>query len=95
MLKVHQASGALLDIVRLLDATLLPDQPHWEWRSDIYDVILWRTPVLKPVSATWLEAARDRGSAPACCPCTRAATYRPPVTHTRAKENPDQHEREH
>ncbi|MFF4699995.1 hypothetical protein [Streptomyces chattanoogensis] len=63
VLKVDKASGALLGIVRLLDATLLPDQPHWEWRQDVYDVILWRAPVLKPVSAEWLEAARRRGSA--------------------------------
>jgi hypothetical protein len=63
VLKIDQASGALLGIVRLLDATLLPEQPHWEWRSDVYDVILWRAPVLKSVSAEWLEAARDRGSA--------------------------------
>jgi hypothetical protein len=63
VLKVDQTSGALLGIVRLLDATVLPDQPHWEWRPDVYDVILWRAPEQRPVSATWLEAARDRGSA--------------------------------
>ena len=63
VLKVHERNGSLLGIVRLLDATLLPDKPHWEWRPDAYDVILWSTPEPKPVSAAWLEAARQRGSA--------------------------------
>jgi hypothetical protein len=88
VLKVDQASGALLGIVRLLDATLLPDQPHWEWRQDAYDVILWRAPQLKPVSAEWLEAARDRGSA-LLYGATRHHRYDarrlgPPPVHARA-----------
>ncbi|MFG3517658.1 hypothetical protein [Streptomyces bobili] len=63
VLKVDSVSGALLGIVRLLDATLLPDRPRSEWRPDAYDVILWTAPELKPVSAAWLETARQRGSA--------------------------------
>ncbi|MFE6904030.1 hypothetical protein ACFVFJ_45745 [Streptomyces sp. NPDC057717] len=63
VLKVDQTTGALLGIVRLLDATLLPDQPHWEWRPDLYDVLLWRAGERKAASPAWLEAARQRGSA--------------------------------
>ncbi|MEU5632266.1 hypothetical protein ACH47C_24165 [Streptomyces rishiriensis] len=62
VLKVHETNGTLLGIVRLLDATLVPDKPR-EWRPDAYDVILWSAPEPKPVSAAWLECARDRGSA--------------------------------
>ncbi|MFM9812903.1 hypothetical protein ACKI16_30880 [Streptomyces scabiei] len=62
VLKVHETNGTLLGIVRLLDATLLPDKPR-EWRPDAYDVILWSAPEPKPVSAAWLESARDRGTA--------------------------------
>ncbi|WP_369228567.1 hypothetical protein AB5J52_48870 (plasmid) [Streptomyces sp. R39] len=62
VLKVHETNGTLLGIVRLLDATLLPDSPR-EWRPDAYDVILWSAPEPNPVSAAWLETARERGSA--------------------------------
>ncbi|MGX1266828.1 hypothetical protein [Streptomyces phaeoluteigriseus] len=62
VLKVHETNGTLLGIVRLLDATLVPDKPR-EWRPDAYDVILWSASEPKPVSAAWLECARDRGSA--------------------------------
>ncbi|MFR0367495.1 hypothetical protein [Streptomyces sp. MCC20] len=62
VLKVHESNGTLLGIVRLLDATLLPDSPR-EWRPDAYDVILWSAPEPTPVSAVWLETARQRGSA--------------------------------
>ncbi|WP_331732061.1 hypothetical protein [Streptomyces sp. NBC_00989] len=63
VLKVDGTRGALLGIVRLLDATLLPDRPRREWRTDAYDVILWTAPELTTVSAEWLETARRRGSA--------------------------------
>ncbi len=42
VLKIDRTSGALLGIVRLLDATLLPERQPWEWRQDVYDRILWR-----------------------------------------------------
>ncbi|WP_433920723.1 PIN domain-containing protein [Streptomyces canus] len=32
LLKTDQAASVRPAIVRFLDATLLPDQPHWEWR---------------------------------------------------------------
>ncbi|WP_220451647.1 hypothetical protein [Streptomyces anthocyanicus] len=62
VLKIDRTSGALLGIVRLLDATLLPDRQPWEWRKDVYDRILWRAPVPTPplASAEWLETARRR-----------------------------------
>ncbi|MFJ8941071.1 hypothetical protein ACIRL0_36050 [Streptomyces sp. NPDC102365] len=62
VLKIDRTSGALLGIVRLLDATLLPERQPWEWRQDVYDRILWRAPVSAPAlaSAKWLETARRR-----------------------------------
>jgi hypothetical protein len=45
VLNIDRTSGALLGIVRLLDATLLPERQPWEWRQDVYDRILWRAPV--------------------------------------------------
>ncbi|MGK3943390.1 hypothetical protein ABK046_33740 [Streptomyces caeruleatus] len=62
VLKIDRTSGALLGVVRLLDATLLPERQPWEWRQNVYDRILWRAPVPAPVSASaeWLEAARRR-----------------------------------
>ncbi|MET9359051.1 hypothetical protein ABZY14_40040 [Streptomyces sp. NPDC006617] len=62
MLKIDRASGAMLGIVWLLDATLLPQTQPWEWRQDVYDRILWRSPVPAPppASAEWLETARRR-----------------------------------
>ncbi|MFG2960859.1 hypothetical protein ACGF5O_44950 [Streptomyces sp. NPDC048291] len=62
VLTVHETHGTLLGIVRLLDATLLPDNPR-HWRPDAYDVILWSAAERQPVSAAWLETARRRGSA--------------------------------
>ncbi|KUN59259.1 hypothetical protein AQJ54_40080 [Streptomyces griseorubiginosus] len=60
VLKIDRTGGALLGVVRLLDATLLPERQPWEWRQNVYDRILWRAPVPAPVSASaeWLEAAR-------------------------------------
>ncbi|MET8211996.1 hypothetical protein ABZT51_39535 [Streptomyces sp. NPDC005373] len=108
VLKVHETSGALLGIVRLLDATLLPDKPHWEWRPDVYDVILCSAPEMEPVSAMWLETARERGSAllygpldltsaapltrPGCWPCTRAASSPTVCEPSPHQGGPDQHE---
>ncbi|MCQ8836174.1 hypothetical protein [Streptomyces malaysiensis] len=65
VLKIDHTSGALLGIVRLLDATLLPERQPWEWRQDVYDRILWRAPVPASTSASaeWLEAARRRDTA--------------------------------
>lgn len=65
VLKVHETSGALLGIVRLLDATFLPDKPHWEQRPE-YDVILWSAPEVKPMSATGCWSRRWWG-----CSATR------------------------
>ncbi|MET9083253.1 hypothetical protein ABZX77_15390 [Streptomyces sp. NPDC004237] len=62
VLKIDRTSGALLGIVRLLDATLRPEQQSWEWRQDVYDRILWRATVPAPslASAEWLATARRR-----------------------------------
>lgn len=52
VLKIDRTSGAPLGIVRLLDATLLPDRQPWEWRQNVYDRILWRAPVQAPPLAS-------------------------------------------
>ncbi|WP_449487554.1 hypothetical protein [Streptomyces griseorubiginosus] len=77
VLKIDRTGGALLGVVRLLDATLLPERQPWEWRQNVYDRILWRAPVPAPgVGIRRVAGGRaPPGHGPVVRPARRGRSY--------------------